>query len=97
MKLPLMVSGIFEALVGVSLFLIPAFTATTLLGVPLNTPGGSCRREDRRSCSDRPGNSLLECSKRRAIGAGEGGRGSYVVLQHSGGRGSRMGENTASA
>jgi len=41
MKLLLITSAVVEAVVGVSLLTLPAFTASTLLGMPLDTPAGS--------------------------------------------------------
>ena len=40
MKLLLMISAAIEAAIGVSLIFLPAFTASQLLGVPLDTPPG---------------------------------------------------------
>ena len=40
MKLLLIISAVTEAAIGASLLILPAVTASTLLGVPLNTAGG---------------------------------------------------------
>ena len=40
MKLLLIISALFEAAIGASLLILPAFTASSLLGVPLDTPSG---------------------------------------------------------
>jgi TRAP-type mannitol/chloroaromatic compound transport system permease large subunit len=40
MKLLLIVSALVEAAVGASLLILPAFTASTLLGAPLDAPTG---------------------------------------------------------
>ncbi len=40
MKLLLIISAVFEAAVGISLLILPAFTAATLLGASLDTPAG---------------------------------------------------------
>ena len=40
MKLLLSISAVMEAMIGVSLLVLPAFTASTLLGVPLDNPAG---------------------------------------------------------
>ncbi len=40
MKLLLIISALIEAAVGTSMLILPAFTASMLLGVPLDTPAG---------------------------------------------------------
>ena len=40
MKLLLIISAVIEGAVGASLLILPGFTASNLLGVPLNTPAG---------------------------------------------------------
>ena len=40
MKLLLIISAVIEAAIGASLLILPAFTASSLLGVPLDTPSG---------------------------------------------------------
>ena len=40
MKLLLIISAVFEALVGISLLVLPAITTSALLGVALDTPAG---------------------------------------------------------
>ena len=40
MKLLLIISAVFEALVGASLLILPTFTTSTLLGVALDSPAG---------------------------------------------------------
>ena len=40
MKRLLIISAVIEALIGASLLVLPAFTASMLLGVPLNSPAG---------------------------------------------------------
>ena len=40
MKLLLIVSAVVEAAVGISLLILPAFTASLLLGMPIDTPTG---------------------------------------------------------
>lgn len=40
MKLLLFISAVIEAAIGASLLILPAFTASNLLGVPLDTPSG---------------------------------------------------------
>ena len=40
MKLLLIISAVIEAAIGASLLVLPAFTASSLLGVPLDTPPG---------------------------------------------------------
>lgn len=62
-------------------------------GVPVDTPAGLLAARDRGCGSDRACHSLLECERTHWPGKGRGNR--DVVLQRSGGRGSRLCRHTS--